>query len=137
VPGCQEGLTRDVIPRPDPGTSDLRGRTRALGSLCSQKGFEEEVTLMWGYRNARHLGSRSCCPGTHFVDQAGFKLRNLPASASRVLGLKACATTPIVRLCLKNMGFLFFFFFLVFLIFFFNGMNKVLESNWIFIIPAF
>uniref|UniRef100_A0A0U1RPJ4 E3 ubiquitin protein ligase n=1 Tax=Mus musculus TaxID=10090 RepID=A0A0U1RPJ4_MOUSE len=24
VPGCQEGLTRDVIPRPDPGTSDLR-----------------------------------------------------------------------------------------------------------------
>jgi hypothetical protein len=34
------------------------------------------------------------CPGTHFVDQAGLKLRNLPASASRVLGLKACATTP-------------------------------------------
>jgi hypothetical protein len=34
------------------------------------------------------------CPGTHFVDQAGLELRNLPASASRVLGLKACATTP-------------------------------------------
>jgi hypothetical protein len=34
------------------------------------------------------------CPGTHFVDQAGLKLRNLPASASRVQGLKACATTP-------------------------------------------
>jgi hypothetical protein len=33
-------------------------------------------------------------PGTHFVDQAGLELRNLPASASRVLGLKACATTP-------------------------------------------
>jgi hypothetical protein len=33
------------------------------------------------------------CPGTHFVDQAGLKLRNPPASASRVLGLKACATT--------------------------------------------
>jgi hypothetical protein len=32
------------------------------------------------------------CPGTHFVDQAGLELRNLPASASRVLGLKACAT---------------------------------------------
>jgi hypothetical protein len=29
------------------------------------------------------------CPGTHFVDQAGLELRNLPASASRVLGLKA------------------------------------------------
>jgi len=34
------------------------------------------------------------CPGTHFVDQAGLKLRNPPASASQVLGLKACATTP-------------------------------------------
>ena len=34
------------------------------------------------------------CPGTHFVDQAGLELRNPPAPASRVLGLKACATTP-------------------------------------------
>ena len=34
------------------------------------------------------------CPGTYFVDQAGIELRNRPASASRVLGLKACATTP-------------------------------------------
>jgi hypothetical protein len=33
------------------------------------------------------------CPGTHFVDQAVLELRNPPASASRVLGLKACATT--------------------------------------------
>jgi hypothetical protein len=38
-----------------------------------------------------------CSPGftgTHFVDQAGLELRNLPASASQVLGLKACTTTP-------------------------------------------
>ena len=34
------------------------------------------------------------CPGTHFVDQVGLELRNSPASASRVLGLKACATMP-------------------------------------------
>jgi hypothetical protein len=34
------------------------------------------------------------CPGTHFVDQTGLELRNPPASGSRVLGLKACATTP-------------------------------------------
>jgi hypothetical protein len=34
------------------------------------------------------------CLGTHFVDQAGLELRNLPASASRVLGLKVCTTTP-------------------------------------------
>jgi hypothetical protein len=33
-------------------------------------------------------------PGTHSVDQAGLQLGNPPASASRVLGLKACATTP-------------------------------------------
>jgi hypothetical protein len=33
------------------------------------------------------------CPGTHSVDQAGFKLRNPPASASQMLGLKVCATT--------------------------------------------
>jgi hypothetical protein len=33
------------------------------------------------------------CPGTHFVDQAGLGLRNPPASASQVLGLKTCATT--------------------------------------------
>jgi hypothetical protein len=34
------------------------------------------------------------CPGTHSVDQDGLELRNLPASASQVLGLKACATMP-------------------------------------------
>jgi hypothetical protein len=34
------------------------------------------------------------CLGTHSVDQAGLQLRNPPASASQVLGLKACATTP-------------------------------------------
>jgi hypothetical protein len=34
------------------------------------------------------------CPGAHFVDQAGLELRNSPASASQVLGLKACATMP-------------------------------------------
>jgi hypothetical protein len=31
-------------------------------------------------------------PGTHSVDQAGLELRNPPASASQVLGLKACPT---------------------------------------------
>jgi hypothetical protein len=35
----------------------------------------------------------SGCPGTHSVDQADLELRNPPASASQVLGLKACATT--------------------------------------------
>ena len=34
------------------------------------------------------------CPGAHSVDHTGLELRNPPASASQVLGLKACATMP-------------------------------------------
>jgi hypothetical protein len=41
------------------------------------------------------------CPGTHSVDQAGLELRNLPASASQVLGLKACTTTARPLILLK------------------------------------
>jgi hypothetical protein len=37
------------------------------------------------------------CPGTHSVDQAGLELRNPPASASQVLGLKVCAATARQR----------------------------------------
>jgi hypothetical protein len=33
------------------------------------------------------------CSGTHSIDQTGLKLRNLPASASQVLGLKVSDTT--------------------------------------------
>ena len=33
------------------------------------------------------------CPHTHSVDQAGLELRELPASASQVLGLKLYSTT--------------------------------------------
>jgi hypothetical protein len=45
------------------------------------------------------------CPGTHSVDQAGLELRNLPASASQVLGLKAKATAWLNFLsftCMQN-----------------------------------
>jgi hypothetical protein len=45
-------------------------------------GFQDRVSLY-------SLG----CPGTHFVDQAGLKLRHPPVSASQVLGLKVCTTT--------------------------------------------
>jgi hypothetical protein len=44
------------------------------------------------------------CPGTHSVDQAGLELRNPPASASWVLGLKVCATTPGSRLFLEGLS---------------------------------
>jgi hypothetical protein len=42
------------------------------------------------------------CPGTHFVDQAGLELRNPPASAFQVLGLKAWATTPSLPECMLS-----------------------------------
>jgi hypothetical protein len=44
------------------------------------------------------------CPGTHFVDQAGLELSNLPASVSRVLGLKECATTARLKLVIFMTG---------------------------------
>jgi hypothetical protein len=49
------------------------------------------------------------CPGTHSVDQAGLELKNPPASASQVLGLKACATTAHGRtfwICLCILSYL-------------------------------
>ena len=49
-----------------------------LACLCFETGF---------------LCCNSDCPGTHSVDQAGLELRELPASASQVLGLKVYATT--------------------------------------------
>jgi hypothetical protein len=49
--------------------------------------------LFWFFQDKVSLYSPGC-PGTHFVDQVGLDLRKPPASASRVLGLKACATTP-------------------------------------------
>jgi hypothetical protein len=36
-------------------------------------------------------------PRTHCVNQTGLKLRNLPASAFQVLGLKAFTTTAWLR----------------------------------------
>ena len=35
------------------------------------------------------------CAGTHFLDQDGFELRDLPASAFQVLGLKMCTWMEI------------------------------------------
>ena len=46
------------------------------------------------------------CPGTHFVDQAGLELRNLPASASQVLGLKAYTTTAQLSVPFLSLRFL-------------------------------
>ena len=56
-------------------------------------------------RHSSKFGMSSCpsdkvslcvpvCPGTHSVDEADLKLSGLHASASRLLGLKACTTLP-------------------------------------------
>jgi hypothetical protein len=39
------------------------------------------------------------CPGTYSVDQAVLELRDPPASASKVLGLKVCATPALLLVC--------------------------------------
>ena len=51
------------------------------------------VLFRFVFRDRVFLCSHGC-PGTHFVDQASLELRNAPISASGVLGLKVCATTP-------------------------------------------
>jgi hypothetical protein len=50
------------------------------------------------------------CSGTRSVHQAGLELRNPPASASQVLGLKACATTPGPFLLFFKFIFIFYLF---------------------------
>jgi hypothetical protein len=67
------------------------------------------VCLLLVFRDRVSLYSPGC-PGTHSVDQAGLKLRILLASASQVLGLKACTTTA--QLCFLVFGFCLFVFFI-------------------------
>jgi hypothetical protein len=58
-------------------------------------GFGVLFICLFGWLVFRAMVYLCCpgCPGTHFVDQVSLDLRNLPASASQVLGLKVC-TTP-------------------------------------------
>jgi hypothetical protein len=67
------------------GQPRVKGKTGVLSwsqTFCLFVCFQDRVSLC-----------SPGCPGTHFVDQAGFKFRDPPASASQGLGLKACATT--------------------------------------------
>jgi hypothetical protein len=64
---------------------------------CSQRGYYYYY-YFWDRVSLCSPG----CPGTHSVDQPGLELRNSPAPASQVMGLKACATTPgeaIIKMC--------------------------------------
>ena len=77
---------------------ELRNSRKAAGTLKAEPFLQPINVFLFVlvFRDRVSLYS-SDCPGTHFVDQAGLELRNLPASASLMLGLKACATTPGLR----------------------------------------
>jgi hypothetical protein len=49
--------------------------------------------LVLGFQDKVFLCSPGC-PETHSVDQAGFELRDLPASPSQVLGLMGAPPSP-------------------------------------------
>jgi hypothetical protein len=55
------------------------------------------LSFFFFFRDRVSLYSPGCL-GAHFVDQASLELRNPSASASQVLGLKACATTTQLSL---------------------------------------
>jgi hypothetical protein len=67
--------------------------TEQMKGMCLQKTKHIQFFIPLVFRDRVSLCSPGC-PGTHTVDQAGLELRNPPAFASRVLGLKACDTTP-------------------------------------------
>jgi hypothetical protein len=77
---------------------ELKTSRRTVGAFKCQAispVYETNFVLFcfWVFRDRVSLYSPGC-PGTQSVDQAGLEFRNPPASASRVLGLKACVTTP-------------------------------------------
>jgi hypothetical protein len=120
-----------------------------MGPVCkSERDLWELALFGFEFRSLRHLYLLSCllvqffsfflfsflvfrdrvslcspgCLGTHSVDQAGLELRNLPASAFQVLGLKACTTTA--QLLIQ-----FFFFFLIFFYYVFSSVTFPMLSQ--------
>jgi hypothetical protein len=94
------------------------------GDTAHQRGLNREVTSFWGFilfiwlvslffQDRVSLCSPGC-PKIHSVDQAGLELRDPPASASPVLGLKACTTTAWLFLGFCLVGFFVFVFVFVF-----------------------
>jgi hypothetical protein len=79
------------------GLSTQRPLTYVTTVLWERSFSEQSHHLFLFYLFLVYWDRISLCspgyPGTHSVDQARLELRDLPASASRVLGIKACATT--------------------------------------------
>jgi hypothetical protein len=70
--------------------SSPTGNSKHLAENSSKRRFL--FCFVFVFRDKVSLCSPGCS-GSHSVDQAGLELRNPPASASGVLGLKAWATT--------------------------------------------
>jgi hypothetical protein len=76
-----------------PGWSWARQRSSRSSCLCLPTLARFLFVFFFLVFRDRVSQCSSGCPRTHSVDQAGLELRNPPASASQVLGLKVCATT--------------------------------------------
>jgi hypothetical protein len=85
-----------------PGAYISKMQLQTLPSLHSRFGFSFFSFSFWFFFRDRVSLYSPGCPGAHFVDQAGLELRNPPASASRVLGLKVCATIARPRAGFSN-----------------------------------
>ncbi|GAB1300457.1 Vacuolar protein sorting-associated protein 26C [Apodemus speciosus] len=93
--GCAEGYARDA--------TEIQNIQIADGDICRNLSvplymvfprlFTCPTLETTNFKVDRVSLCSPGCPGTHSEDQAGLELRNPPASASQVLGLKVCATT--------------------------------------------
>jgi hypothetical protein len=79
------------LPRAEKKARVVSGKVQE--GLAKYLGFFSFSFLLLFVFNDRDSLCSPGCPGTHSVDQAGLGLRNPPASASQVLGLKACTNT--------------------------------------------
>jgi len=66
---------------------------------CDGVRVESRVLFVCSVENRVSLFCSFGHPRTCYIDQAVLKLRDPPASASRVLGLKMCTTMPSVMSC--------------------------------------
>ena len=96
--------------------------------------FLYEIAIVWCFVLLNFWDRYSLyspgCPGTHSVDHAGLEIRNLLASASQVLGLKACATTAQLKQPYSELHFNFWCHELHRPILYFHSMRNELVFGW-------
>jgi hypothetical protein len=75
-----------------------KGSEHSCGTQILRKIYIAVVVVVFSFFEMGFLCIVLDCPETHSVDQAGFVVRDPPVSASQVLGLKMCATTPWLQI---------------------------------------